>query len=67
MRSLLPVVWFLSLGGSGLFWMFAVTLFDDRPFRADRWIPPLVVNEQQIDDALTIFEQALISVHSPAV
>lgn len=29
-----------------------------------RWIPPLVVNEQQIDDALTIFEDALRSVIS---
>jgi 4-aminobutyrate aminotransferase len=27
-----------------------------------RWIPPLVVNEQQVDDALTIFEEALQSV-----
>jgi len=27
-----------------------------------RWIPPLVVNEQQIDEALTIFEDALSSV-----
>lgn len=26
-----------------------------------RWIPPLVVNEQQIDEALTIFEDALQS------
>jgi 4-aminobutyrate aminotransferase len=27
-----------------------------------RWIPPLVVNEQQIDNALTIFEDALTAV-----
>ena len=25
-------VWLLSAGGSGYFWLFAVTLFDDRPF-----------------------------------
>jgi 4-aminobutyrate aminotransferase-like enzyme len=30
-----------------------------------RWIPPLVVNEQQIDDTLTIFEDALRSVTIP--
>jgi 4-aminobutyrate aminotransferase len=29
-----------------------------------RWIPPLVVNEQQIDEALTTFEQALQAVVS---
>lgn len=28
-----------------------------------RWIPPLVVNAGQIDDALTVFEDALQSVH----
>jgi 4-aminobutyrate aminotransferase len=28
-----------------------------------RWIPPLVVNAQQIDEALTVFEDALHSVH----
>ncbi|MBT7073618.1 MAG: aminotransferase class III-fold pyridoxal phosphate-dependent enzyme [Anaerolineae bacterium] len=27
-----------------------------------RWIPPLIVNEEQIDEALKIFEQALASV-----
>jgi 4-aminobutyrate aminotransferase len=27
-----------------------------------RWIPPLVVNEQQIDEALLTFEEALVSV-----
>ena len=27
-----------------------------------RWIPPLVVNEAQIDEGLTIFEDALQSV-----
>jgi 4-aminobutyrate aminotransferase len=26
-----------------------------------RWIPPLVVDEGQIDDALTVFEEALQS------
>ncbi len=26
-----------------------------------RWIPPLVVNQQQIDEALTIFEEALVT------
>lgn len=28
-----------------------------------RWIPPLVVNEQQIDDSLIVFEDALNSIH----
>ena len=26
-----------------------------------RWIPPLIVTEEQIDDALAIFENALVS------
>jgi AraC-like DNA-binding protein len=52
-RALLPPIWFLSLGGSGLFWMFAVTLFEDRPFRADRWVPPLVMTLVGVVGVLT--------------
>jgi AraC-like DNA-binding protein len=42
-RALLPMIWFLSLGGAGYFWMFAVTLFEDRPFTPIRWAPPAVM------------------------
>jgi AraC-like DNA-binding protein len=35
-----PLVWFLSAGGTGYFWLFAVTLFEDRAFQWDRLVPP---------------------------
>lgn len=38
-----PAIWFLSLGGAGYFWMFAVNLFEDRPFTPARWGPPVVM------------------------
>lgn len=33
-------VWLLSAGGTGYLWLFAVTLFEDRPFGGDRLVPP---------------------------
>lgn len=35
-----PLVWLLSAGGTGYFWLFAVTLFEDRPFGWERVTPP---------------------------
>jgi AraC-like DNA-binding protein len=35
-----PLVWLLSAGGTGYFWLFAVTLFEDRPLGWDRALPP---------------------------
>ena len=43
-RSLFVPIWLLSLGGTGYFWMFAVTLFEDRPFEPGRWAPAAVMN-----------------------
>jgi len=42
-RAIVPAIWFLSLGGAGYFWMFAVTLFEDRPFTPARWGAPVVM------------------------
>jgi len=36
---LVPLDWLLSAGGTGWFWLFAVTLFQDRPFGWDRLTP----------------------------
>jgi AraC-like DNA-binding protein len=42
-RALFAPIWLLSLGGTGYFWMFAVTLFEDRPFHLGRWAPAAVM------------------------
>ncbi len=38
-----PLVWLLSAGGTGYFWLFAVTLFEDRPLGWDRAAPPVAL------------------------
>jgi AraC-like DNA-binding protein len=35
--------WLLSAGGTAWFWLFAVTLFEDRPFGWDRLVPAAVL------------------------
>jgi AraC-like DNA-binding protein len=37
------LVWLLSVGGIGYFWLFAVTLFDDRRFGPVRLLPVIVL------------------------
>jgi AraC-like DNA-binding protein len=37
-------VWMLSQGGLGYFWLFAVTLFEDRPVTWERWLPAIVLS-----------------------
>lgn len=41
--ALAPLVWFLSAGGAGYFWMFAASLFQDRRFGWDRVLPAAVL------------------------
>lgn len=36
-----PLVWLLSAGGAGWFWLLAASLFEDRPFGWDRLVPGL--------------------------
>lgn len=38
-----PLVWLLSAGGTGYLWLFAVTLFEDRPFGWERLAPPVAL------------------------
>ncbi|MDQ0464787.1 AraC-like DNA-binding protein [Caulobacter ginsengisoli] len=36
-------VWIVAQGGLGYFWLFAITLFEDRPVTWERWIPAVVM------------------------
>lgn len=39
-QIILPI-WLMSLGGTAYFWMFALALFQDSPFRPRQWLPAL--------------------------
>lgn len=43
LQPLAPLVFLLSAGGGGWFWLFAVSLFEDRPLRPAGFLPPALL------------------------